>query len=214
MRRPSLDPRRVSSHGISVGMMLLVCLAFCPNVRADDRAMRQPGVLMPPRSSYVHFMIGAAIGDSIRFNNPYRLANQLGESAESLSRTPVYTTLSGLVTAGDPDGWQHGGALQWSRSLSGLPQHVVVPSYAVMQAAWRPWLAFGRVGAPVVLNPDPNLGIEVGLGAVYLLTAGLGLYAEWVGDLFYGAATWDRARTPIPLLSFQAGFAVDFERLP
>jgi hypothetical protein len=65
-----------------------------------------------------------------------------------------------------------------------------------------------------VLNPDPNVGGELAFGGAYLLTAGLGLQAEIVGNIFYGAATWEKKITSIPMISLQAGLVVDFEVLP
>lgn len=91
---------------------------------------------------------------------------------------------------------------------------MVTPSYLLMVDGWRPWLVFGRAGLPVVLNPDPNVGGELAIGGAYLLTAGLGLQAELIGNVFYGAATWDKKITTIPMLSVQAGIIVDYEVLP
>jgi hypothetical protein len=159
-------------------------------------------------------MAMASVGDSLRLNNPYRLEHQLGATGESLSLTPPYVNVSGAFALGDPDGWQHGGSVQWSRALDGLPQHVVTPAYILVYGGARPWLAYARAGFPIVLNPDPNLGGELGVGGVWLLTAGLGLNAEILGDVFYGAATWDKRITTIPMLSLQVGVVIDYEVLP
>jgi hypothetical protein len=169
---------------------------------------------VPELGPYVHLISTASLGDSLRFNNPYRLSHQLGESGESLSRTPLYGNLGLGAAFGDPDGLQHGASLQWNRALSGLPQHVVTPAYLLVIDGFRPWLAFGRAGLPIVLNPDPNVGGELAFGGAYLLTAGLGLQAEIVGNIFYGAATWEKKITSIPMVSLQAGLVVDFEVLP
>jgi hypothetical protein len=169
---------------------------------------------VPELGPYVHLISTASLGESLRFNNPYRLSHQLGESGESLSRTPLYGNLGFGAAFGDPDGLQHGASLQWNRALSGLPQHVVTPAYLLVVDGFRPWLAFGRAGLPIVLNPDPNVGGELAFGGAYLLTAGLGLQAEVVGNIFYGAATWEKKITSIPMISLQAGLVVDFEVLP
>ena len=169
---------------------------------------------VPELGPYVHLIATASLGDSLRFNNPYRLSHQLGESGESLSRTPPYGNLGFGAAFGDPNGLQHGASLQWNRALSGLPQHVVTPAYLLVVDGFRPWLAFGRAGLPIVLNPDPNVGGELSFGGAYLLTAGLGLQAEIVGNIFYGAATWEKKITSIPMISLQAGIVVDFEVLP
>lgn len=173
-----------------------------------------PAAKLSERGTYTHLMLSASIGDSLRFNNPFRLANQLGATGESLSRTPVYGNLGGAAAWGAPDGWQHGASLQWSRALAGLPQHVATPAYMLVQGGWRPWIAYGRAGLPIILNPDWGVGGELGLGGAWLFTAGLGLQAEVIGDVFYGAATWDKGITTIPMLSIQAGIFADYEVLP
>lgn len=164
--------------------------------------------------TYLHLLGTASIGDSLRFNNPYRLEHQLGDTGESLSLTPPYANLGGGFALGDPNGIQHGAAIQWSRALSGLPQHVIAPSYLLVLDGSRPWLAFGRAGFPIVLNPDPNIGGELAVGGAYMISAGLGVQAELVGNVFYGAATWEKQITTIPMLSLQAGLIVDYEVLP
>ena len=176
-------------------------------------AQRSPADVPEP-STYLHLLSTASIGESIRFNNPFRLEHQLGDTGESLSRTPLYANLGFGLTLGDPEGLQHGLALQWNRSLSGLPQHVVTPAYLLMLDGGRPWLWFARAGVPIILNPDPNAGGELSIGGAYLLTAGIGVQAELVGNVFYGAATWEKKVTTIPMLSLQAGLIVDYEVLP
>ena len=52
------------------------------------------------------------------------------------------------------------------------------------------------------------------MGGAWLFTAGLGLHAELIGNLFYGAATWDKGLTTIPMLSLQVGLIADYEVLP
>lgn len=44
---------------------------------------------VPEPGPYIHFLSTLSIGDSLRFNNPFRLSHQLGPSGESLSRTPA-----------------------------------------------------------------------------------------------------------------------------
>ena len=53
----------------------------------------------------------------------------------------------------------------------------------------------GRLGVPVVLEPDVTAGVELGAAAVWHFLAGLGIYAELIGSLFFGAATLDKDRT-------------------
>ena len=152
-------------------------------------------------------------GGGMRFNNPYRLQSQLGDDAESLSLTAPYVDLGLGLAFGPPDGLQHGAAVHLSASLSGVGQQVVTPSY---QALYRPdrWMFYGRFGSPFIVSPDPNLGFELAGGLAFFLTGTLGLNAEIVGDLFYGAATRDAQYTVYPILSAQLGVAVDLEALP
>jgi hypothetical protein len=52
------------------------------------------------------------------------------------------------------------------------------------------------------------------LGAGYLVTAGMGLTAELVSSLFFGAATWENDPSLSPLLSLQLGAFLTYELLP
>lgn len=202
-------PARPASWSGPVALTAAVLVCAGP-AKAQPRSPTD----VPLHGTYVHLMGFGDLGDSLRFNNPFRLSNQLGDTGESLSRTPVYSSLGGAVTLGDPNGWQHGLALQWSRQLAGLPQNVLTPSYVLLQGGWRPWIPYARAGLPIVLNPDSNLGAEAALGTSYMLLAGIGLHAELVGSIFYGAATWEVGRTTIPMLSLQVGITADYEVLP
>jgi hypothetical protein len=166
------------------------------------------------RGVYVHLFGTAALGRGLRFNNPYRLATPLGDSAESLSLTAPYADLGLAGAFGDPDGLQHGLAVHLSVALEGVPQEVLTPGYLALIRLPPRFLAYGRAGLPVVLEPDASLGAELGAGGAWMATAALGLTAELVGSLFYGAATHERAATAYPILSLQLGVLVDYEVLP
>lgn len=56
----------------------------------------------------------------ICFNNPYRLATQLGEDARSVSLTATYADLGLGLAFGPPDGLQHGAAVHASFALAGV----------------------------------------------------------------------------------------------
>ena len=199
-----------------IALIVGIAAAGTPsNARADQGDARSSSSgNVPEPGTYTHLMMTASAGASLRFNNPFRLSNQLGNTGESLSRTPPHANLGGGASWGNPDGWQHGLSLQWSRSMGGLPQHVVTPAYLLVQGGWRPWLAYARAGTPFVLNPDRGVGGELGLGGAWMFTAGLGLQAELIGDVFYGAATWDKGATTVPMLSMQIGLIADCELLP
>jgi hypothetical protein len=87
-------------------------------------------------------------------------------------------------------------------------------SYVALFPVGEQALLRGRAGLPLVLNPDSTIGLELGVGATWLFTGGLGVTAELVGGLFYGAATQDRETTTIPVLALQVGAFFDHEVLP
>lgn len=203
------------------GLACLLCAfavgraAGAEEAAADEPAAEElPAALRPVQGGYLHLMGALALGRGIRFNNPYRLATPLGDDAESLSLSATYLDVALSAALGDPNGLQHGGSLHFSVALEGVPQEVVTPSYLLLHRLPPRLLAFARAGLPVVLEPDLNLGYELAVGGAYLFTAGLGVTAELVGDVFYGAATQDEALTAIPMLSLQVGAFVDFEVLP
>lgn len=191
-------------------------LAPSPAVADEDAvpAEELPAALRPVDGSYLHLMGAAAVGRGLRFNNPYRLATPLGDDAESLSLSASYLDFGFGAALGDPNGFQHGGSLHLSLALQGIPQQVVTPSYLLVRRLPPYFLAFARAGLPVVIEPDLNLGYELAVGGAWLASAGLGVTAELVGDVFYGAATQDEALTVIPMLSLQLGLFVDYEVLP
>lgn len=155
-----------------------------------------------------------AMGRGLRFNNPYRLQTQLGETAESLSLTAGYLDLGAAFAMGPADGIQHGGALRLSLAVGGVPQESLTPSYFVAYRGAPRVLGYGRLGAAILIEPDANVGGEVAAGLGYFLLAGVALSAEIVGNLFYGAATYDAAYTVYPVVSAQLGLLIDHELLP
>jgi hypothetical protein len=156
-----------------------------------------------------------SLGKGLRLNNPYRLATPLGDSPESVSTTAAYYDLGFGVVHGPAQGIAHGGVLHLSIAAQGIPQEVLSLSYtALSRFDSGRWLLFGRAGVPIVLEPDLSGGLEVAVGAAFLVTAGLGVQSELVGSLYYGAGTQDRSVTTIPVLSAQLGLFVDYEVLP
>ncbi|WP_437650806.1 hypothetical protein [Sorangium sp. So ce362] len=155
-----------------------------------------------------------AMGTGIRFNNPYRLQTQLGETAESLSLTAGYLDLGVALALGPADGVQHGGALRLSIAVDGVPQESLTPSYFVAYRGLTRALAYGRLGAAILIEPDVNVGGELAVGLGYFLLGGVALSGEIVGDLFYGAATYDAAYTVYPVVSAQLGLMIEHELLP
>lgn len=181
----------------------------------DAATLKAYRALARPRGSTWHVMGTVAVGMGVRFNNPFRLQTQLGESAESLSLTGQYLDAGPAFSMGPADGVQHGAALRISIPLWRLEEPVITPSYFVTW--WGPRrnvLGYGRVGAAVLTAPDFNVGGELAAGLGYFFTSQHALSVELVGDLFFGAATWERSYTVHPVLSAQIGFLFDREVLP
>lgn len=163
---------------------------------------------------YVHTFAALSGGRGLRLNNPYRLSTQLGETGESLSLTATYADLALGAALGDPNGLQHGIVAHFSAALHGIAQEVITGGYLALYRFPRRFMLLGRVGAPVILEPDYGIGLEAAAGGVALIRSGLGLTAELVYSLFYGAATAERPVTTIPIVSLQIGAWVDYEVLP
>jgi hypothetical protein len=182
-------------------------------VTARARAEDADVAALASKPGYAQALGTASLGDGLRFNNPYRLATPLGKDAESVSRTAAYGDFGLAATIGAPAGLQHGFALRWSFALEGVRQSVLGPSYLLWRR-WRDWAVYGRAGVSVVLSPDTTWGLEAGAGGVWFARAGLGVVAEVLGDVFYGAGTREAARPAYPVLSAQLGALVAYEVLP
>lgn len=189
--------------------------------RADEAATSGPTVELAPtqedpfatKPGYAQLFASMMGGAGLRFNNPYRLATQLGKDAESISRTNAYVDIGLGMTFGNPLGYQHGASLRTTVSVEGVGQVVMTPSYF----GWRrrgALAAFGRAGIPVVVSPDTTWGFEGALGGVFFFLGGIGVVAEIVGDVFYGTGTRDVKTATYPILSGQLGFLGTFEALP
>ncbi len=200
--------------------------AACPAVLVTGGGVAQAQVKEPLGSERYRTPIPGAdafwngfaslgLGKGLRFNNPYRLATPLGDTAESVSSTAAYYDLGFGLVHGPAQGLAHGGVLHLSIAAQGIPQEVLSLSYTALDRFENGrWLLLGRAGVPIILQPDVSGGLEVAVGAAFLVTAGLGLQSELVGSLYYGAGTQDRSVTTIPVLSAQLGLFVDYEVLP
>ncbi len=175
----------------------------------DLRKLREP-----PGPTF-HILGTLFFGDGFRFNNPYRLQTQLGESAKTVSVTAPYVDLGIALAVGDAFGFQHGAALDLTVSMSGIGQAVLAPTYTVTyRGASHRFLGFGRLGPAIILSPDANVGGELGVGGAVFLTADAAVTAEVVGNLFYGAATKETGYPVYPVVSLQLGLLLDHEVLP
>ena len=179
------------------------------------RAAHAEEPIVPAPSHGMPFTLHVAgfFGDGLRFNDPYRLATVLGSSAESVSRTASYVDLAAGITLGDPRRFQNGFSLHVSLSVEGVQQTVLSPSY-VLYRRFRDVAAYARVGTPIVCSPDVTWGLEGALGGVWFVRAGLGVTAEIVGDLYYGAGTREVSAAAYPVLAGQLGLAIAYEVVP
>jgi hypothetical protein len=197
------------------GALIVAAALATPGLAvAQTRAPSEPELSLPPKGMYAHLFGALSLGRGVRLNNPYRLATPLGKDAESLSLSATYLDLALNATFGNPDGLQHGGAIHLATALDGIPQEVVTPSYVALVRLPPSFFVYGRAGTPIVLEPDAGLGLEAAAGGAWFFTAGLGLTAELIGSVFYGAATQDVDVTTIPIVSLQLGVLVDYEVLP
>lgn len=165
-------------------------------------------------SPYARVFLTGATGFGLRFNNPYRLATQLGEDASSVSIPGPYVDFAASVVLGPPNWFQHGASLHVGGTVAGVLQPFITPSYVLAYRADLPILVYGRVGTPILLAPDPNIGGEIAGSLSYFFNSGFGLTSEIAFDLFYGAATLEEQYSVVPILNFQLGVIVDYEFLP
>ena len=170
--------------------------------------------LSKPRGFYSRIFTSASFGRGFRFNNPFRLRTELGSNASSVSLTAPFFDLGLGVGFGNPNGLQHGPNFHASFALAGVSQQAVAISYMLLHRGGSPLMVYGRGGVSILTAPDANVGGELAAGLAGFFTGALGATAELVGDLYYGAGTFDKKLTAIPVLSFQAGLIVDLEVLP
>ena len=158
-------------------------------------------------------LLALSFGRGLRFNNPYRLATPLGDSAESVSLAATYLDLGGALLFG-PSDFRHGVSLSGSVALQGIGQLVLTPSYLALFGIDDEIDLRGRAGIPVVIAPDTTAGLEAAIGVGFGVAYGLGAVAELVGSVYFGAATDERSITTIPMLSLQLGICFDHEVAP
>jgi len=191
---------------------VIASLAIASVAVADDATKSvspepKPGV-------YAQLFGTMSFGKGLRFNNPYRLATELGQDAQSLSLTSAYVDFGANASFGPPRGFQHGVSLHAGVSMEGVRQGYLSGSYELVFRRYAPWMVHARLGPSVLVSPDVNVGGELAAGFSGFVTGGLGFTSELAFDLFYGAATLDRKVTTIPVLSLQIGVIADFEVLP
>lgn len=163
---------------------------------------------------YVHTFVDVGAGKALRFNNPFRLQTQLGDSPESLSATATTLDLKLGAVVGDPFSWHHGLSVSIAIAVEGVPQQVITPAYqfAVPLGTYVWWR--GHLGPAIVTQPSGNVGLEAGTQLLGMIRAGIAPYLGLVYAQYWGAATDRTQATVIPLLGAQLGVSVMYEVLP
>lgn len=180
----------------------------------DRAALRRQLRELTAPETYFDILATAMVGEGLRFNNPYRLARELGQNGQSLSSTAPYLELALGATISRPTGVQHGARLGFSIALEGVPQQVLTPAYQAVIRLPPSFLLYGWAGVPIILNPDANVGAELAVGGAWLARAGIGVVLAAVADGFYGAGTRETTAALYPVLSAQVGLLVGYEVLP
>ncbi len=153
----------------------------------------------------------SGVGAGLRFQNPYRLSRVLGSDAASVSAIAPFADLTIAASYGET--WRQGASLRWDAALSGVAQNVITPSY-VFSRRWVAFEAYARFGVPIVLDPDPNAGLELGVGGAWFPFAGIGVGGELIGSGYQGAASPGDRHPIYPVLAGQLGLVIEWERLP
>lgn len=166
---------------------------------------------------------GAGIG--------FRLVRNLDSPFSQEFNTPAYFDFGAAVFLPGGD-FRHGVSLFASTNLidganSGVPagqQWSIAPGYSflipfqrVLDMEHDMLQLHGRVAIPLVFGSSLGggdgvnftTGLELGVGLQFKFLAGLGVYLEAQGDLYYGSND-----TVHPTISVDAGLMIDYEVLP
>jgi len=198
-------PRRVTWAAVLLSTSAWAELAGAGEPRRAESLERREA---PPP---LRGIAALSIGRGVRFNNPFRLATSLGDTPESVSLSATYLDLTLGALWAEKLGFQHGVGLSGVVAIDGIGQFGITPSYLLHVGVSQGVELRGRLGVPIVVAPDTTLGLEAAFGSLLAVAYGLGLTAELVGNLFFGAATEERGVTTIPMLSLQVGLFFDHE---
>ncbi len=167
----------------------------------------------------LRILAGAGVGSSLRLVKNDQFQQQ--------RFAPAYLDVYGGIVLPGSGSIRHGFTLGVSVNLSGdgsysfgidpFEQWVITPSYLLQvrlgDAAVPDLSIFGRLGVPVALSPETAFGAELGLGAIYNLFAGFGVYVELTGSAWFGGDSRAGNTTVHPVLSGELGVAFDLEVL-
>lgn len=182
----------------------------------DELLPREPST--PPRDA-LRVIAGVGGGFSIR------LVRNLEFQQERFA--PSYFDVFGGVVLPGRGRLRHAATLHVASNLSGdgnytfgldpLQQWVLTPAYtarfALQDDPVPDFLLYGRFGVPLALSPDFSWGLELDVGATYMLLAGFGIYVEVGYSMFFGAKDRSGDLTIHPLLSGELGVVFDIEVL-
>ena len=163
-----------------------------------------------PVDADFHLFTSLEFGRGLRFNNPYRLATELGSDARSLSLIAPYGDLGLGFAYGPPDGVQYGGAIHASIGMAGVLGFATTVCFQATYRGPRRFMAYGRLG-PGINTPEVTLGGEVAGGFGWFLTGHVAVAGELVFDTWLGAGTRQVAVAVYPVLAAQLGLLVDYE---
>ncbi len=217
----AVSPKGVRTRAAFAAGLILSCAFVSRIARADpaDGEMSPKDVaafraLVAPPGGFGRLSGSVELGDGLRFNNPYRLATELGDGPRTVSRTSSYFDLAASYAYGPQRGIAHGFSLHLTLGFEGVQQQVLTPSYLAEVRRSTRVMLYGRFGTPIILSPDPSFGFELAAGGAYFVTSRIAIAGELVGDLFYGAGTLERRTTTYPVLSGQLGLLFEQELLP
>lgn len=203
--RPSdivLDKRKV---GRRVGLTLILTWLLLPSFsRAQDAFSVQKE---PPR-----FLATLCPGGAVRLNKN-------DDFGQTWLGPAFVDAMAGYVFPGG-SAIRHGVGLgaSWNLTSDGGysepiysgQQWVLMVSYLALLDVRPDWVFTGRVGPEFAITSSSKpWGIDLAVGAGYLLLAGLGAYAELGIETVFGANS-----SLHPLASLKIGVLVDYEALP
>jgi hypothetical protein len=175
------------------------------------------GATQPSVHRFARVFGSLGAGVSMRLYYDDRSPGEGGLGQEFLA--PAYLQLrGGYFLEGDGD-LQHGFGLGLSTTLMDDPPNYDVGFYAFSQWTVTPtyylriWLSdevqlLTQVGVPIALSGTYQaFGVELGAGLLYKFLAGFGIYAQVTFSGYF-------AQFFQPLLSIDAGLAIDYEVLP
>jgi hypothetical protein len=226
----------------AAGALIVACISTSPLIaQAQDEALPEtedeapPGMgesaldpellgdrepaLGPKQPAHVIGTVGGGVGVRLTTHDEYQ--------QDTLA--PVFIDAFGAYVFEGRGTFRHGVGLGLSLNLTDDgtrqlgpgegEQLVVAPSYLALLrlvgGEVPDVVTYGKVSLPLSVSPDLSPGLEVAFGGAYMLTAGLGIYAEVGVSAFLGGGSRGGDDVTIhPLVSGELGVLIDYELLP